>query len=74
MREMNNAASRRLGRALRESGSDGVVYDSVRDPGGQCAGVFWPDCVAPFSQAAHYTYVWDGTRVTDVIELTGIRL
>ncbi len=68
------AASQRLGRALRSDGSDGVVYDSVRHPGGQCAGVFWPDCVAPFRQAAHYAYAWDGTRVTDVIELTGIRL
>lgn len=68
------AASRRLGRELRESGSNGVAYDSVRHAGGQCAGVFWPDCVAPFTQAAHYAYAWNGTRVTNVVELTGIRL
>jgi hypothetical protein len=68
------AASQRLARELRSSGSDGVVYDSVRDPGGQCAAFFWPDCVAPFTQATHYTYIWDGKSITNVIELTRVPL
>jgi hypothetical protein len=68
------AASQRLGRELRGSGSDGVVYDSVRNLGGKCAAAFWPDCVAPFTQATHYTYVWDGTSITSVIELTRVPL
>lgn len=68
------AASQRLARGLRNSGSDGVVYDSVRNRGGQCAAVFWPDCVAPFTQATHYSYVWDGRSITSVIELTHVPL
>lgn len=68
------SASRKAGGALRASGSDGIVYDSVRHRGGQCAAVFWPDCVAPFVQSAHYAYVWDGTSITSVLELTEVRL
>jgi hypothetical protein len=68
------AASQRLGRSLRGSGSDGVVYDSVRNLGGQCTALFWPDCVAPFTQATHYMYVWDGHSITNVIELTRVPL
>lgn len=67
-------ASQRLGRALRRAGSDGVVYDSVRNRGGECAAAFWPDCVAPFVQATHYAYVWDGASITGVIELTQVVL
>lgn len=68
------SVSQRAARELRDAGSDGVVYDSVRHRGGQCAAVFWPDCVAPFAQATHYTYVWDGKSITNVIELTQVSL
>jgi hypothetical protein len=68
------SASQRAARELRDAGSDGVVYDSVRHRGGQCAAVFWPDCVAPFTQATHYTYVWDGRSITNVIEMTRVPL
>jgi len=68
------AASQRLGQELRSSGSDGVVYDSVRNRSGQCTAVFWPDCVSPFMQATHYSYVWDGKSITNVIELTQVPL
>jgi hypothetical protein len=68
------SASQRLARELRGAGSDGVVYDSVRHRGGQCAAAFWPDCVAPFTQAAHYTYVWDGGAITNVFEMTRVAL
>jgi hypothetical protein len=33
-----------LGSKLREAGSDGVVYRSVRGPQGECANLFYPDC------------------------------
>ena len=35
--------SQALARRLRGSGSDGVHYPSVRDPGGFCIAAFWPD-------------------------------
>lgn len=52
-----------LGRALRAGGSDGVVYPSVRDPGGECAGLFYPDLVRNPVQGRHLDYHWDGARV-----------
>lgn len=52
-----------LGRALRAAGSDGVVYPSVRDPGGECAGLFYPDLARNPIQGRHLDYHWDGARV-----------
>lgn len=55
--------SQALARQLRNSGSNGIVYSSVRCPGGECAGLFWPDVVPAPIQADHYDFHWDGTRV-----------
>lgn len=52
-----------LARQLRSAGSNGVVYSSVRCPGGECAGLFWPDLMPAPVQADHYDFHWDGTRV-----------
>jgi hypothetical protein len=68
------AASQRLGRALRTANADGLVYRSVRHPGGECAALFWPDCVAPCTQGMHYNYHWDGHRIAQVTELRAVAL
>lgn len=67
------SASQAVGGQLRAAHSDGIVYSSVRHRGGECAGLFWPDCVAPFVQSAHYAYLWDGASITNVVELKEIR-
>lgn len=51
---------------LRAQGEDGVLYRSVRCPGGQCIGAFWPDAVGLPRQSDHYEMHWDGTRVDRV--------
>jgi len=51
---------------LRASGSDGLIYPSVRKPGGLCIAAFWPDVVSIPTQASHLTYHWDGERVDQV--------
>jgi len=56
-------ASQIVGRDLRTSGSDGVIWQSVRFPEGQCIGAFWPDVVSIPVQGRHYSYHWDGSRV-----------
>jgi hypothetical protein len=66
--------AQRMAARLRAAGSNGIVYDSVRDPGGQCAAVFWPDKVGPCQVARHYAYVWDGAAIRDVLELTSLPL
>ena len=62
--------SQRLGRALRDAGSDGIVYPSVRSPGGTCVGLLWPDVPTIPVQGTHYDFHWDGTRVDRVRDCT----
>jgi hypothetical protein len=53
------------GAGLRKSGSNGIVYPSVRWPVGEAAALFWPDLISlPVIQARHLEYHWDGTTVT----------
>jgi len=55
--------SQALGAALRNGGSNGVVYDSVRNPGGQCIGAFRPRAVSVPIQGPHLRYHWNGSRI-----------
>lgn len=62
--------AQRLGRELRAAGSEGVVYPSVRRPGGTCAGLFYPDRASAPVQGRHLDYHWDGARVDLCRDLT----
>ena len=64
------AASVKLARVLRAAGSNGIVYDSARDPSGECVAAFHPDVVAPCVQAQHLVYRWDGKRIAKVLEVS----
>lgn len=55
--------SQALGRALRNAGSNGIVYNSVRCAEGECAGLFWPDLIPAPVQADHYDFHWNGEKV-----------
>lgn len=66
-------ASQAFATGLRRAGSEGIVYDSVRHPGGQCVAVFIPARLTRARQGAHYCYVWDGERITEVYQKTGLR-
>lgn len=57
------AAARAYAQALREKGSIGVVYSSVRRPGGECIGAFSPKAVGLPRQERHLNYRWNGMRV-----------
>lgn len=59
----NYAASQALAAALRFAGSDGLIYPSIRHPGGECAGLFFPDGAYDPVQGRHLDYHWDGARV-----------
>lgn len=56
------AYSRPFAAELRERGSDGIVYPSVRDDGGSCIAAFWPDVAGVPVQERHLQYEWDGAR------------
>ncbi len=62
------AASRAIGDSLRQAGSAGVVYRSVRHEGGECVGLFKPKGASQCLHAAYLLYVWNGQRFTDVFE------
>ena len=62
------AAGQQLGRTLRQAGSNGIAYDSVRRDGGQCAAVFRPRFLSRVRQEGYLCYVWDGLRIADVYE------
>ncbi|MCA3692358.1 MAG: RES family NAD+ phosphorylase [Aquidulcibacter sp.] len=57
------AVSQALAASLRATGSDGIVYPSVRHVGGECVGLFYPDCASNPTQGRHLAYHWDGQRV-----------
>lgn len=61
-----------FGANLREEGADGIVYPSVRDPGGECAAVLRPPVMTATRQGKHLGYEWDGERIRHVLELTWV--
>lgn len=61
-------AGRALAARLREGGSNGVVYPSVRHPGGACLGAFRPKAVGVPVQAKHLLYHWNGSRIDKVFD------
>ncbi len=56
-------AGQALGAALRASGSEGVVYPSIRRRSGECAGLFYPDRCTNVRQGRRLDYHWNGQRV-----------
>ena len=62
------AASQPLAAALREAGSHGIAYHSVRHEGGECVAVFKPRLLNNCRQERHLCYVWDGTQIAEVYE------
>lgn len=60
--------SQGLAAELREAGSDGILYRSVRHEGGECAAAFRPRLLANCRQERHLCYVWDGETIGTVYE------
>ena len=66
--EDSYAVGRNLARRLRSDRSNGIVYDSVRHAGGECAAVFRPRLLSNCRQERHLCYVWDGARISTIYE------
>lgn len=62
------AVSQETARALRDAGSNGIAYQSVRHDGGECAAVFRPRLLSNCRQERHLCYVWDGNDISTVYE------
>ncbi|MDT0576987.1 RES family NAD+ phosphorylase [Croceicoccus sp. F390] len=55
--------AQQLGARLKAQASDGLAYCSVRHAGGECVGLFYPDCASKPVQGRHLDYHWNGKRV-----------
>jgi len=64
------AESQHLAAKLKATGSDGIVYPSVRFEEGEAIAAFYPDVVTPPTQGRHLRYHWDGTRIAYVSDLS----
>lgn len=62
------ASSQELASRLRDSGSDGIIYMSVRHQDGECVAVFRPRLLSACRQERHLCYVWNGTDISAVYE------
>jgi hypothetical protein len=62
------APSQPFGAWLRQAGSNGLVYPSVRHRGGRCVAAFRPKTVGLPVQTKHLQYHYDGRRVVRYFE------
>jgi hypothetical protein len=60
--------SQAFGRELRDSKSWGIIYNSVRHSGGECIAIFRPPAVSVPKQNNHLRYLWNGHKITDVLD------
>lgn len=67
------ASAQAVGRSLREAGANGIVYDSVRQPDGQCVAIFRPRLVKRCRPVRVLSYAWDGERIAQVYEIRLLR-
>ena len=57
-----------------DPGEDGLIFESVRHPGGTNICLFRPRALAlPIMQGDHYEYVWDAAGALSIVKLTLVR-
>ena len=64
------ADSQELAARLLDAGANGVLYRSVRHPGGECVACFRPKLVLNVRMGPHFEYRWKGERAPAIARLT----
>lgn len=64
----NYTSAQHLAKSLRNGGSNGIAYESVRHDGGECVAIFRPPLLSNARQERHLCYGWNGHRVATVYE------
>lgn len=59
-------AGQALARDLHLAGANGVIYPSVRRPGGRCLAAFRPGLVQNIRQGATWAFHWSGRREPEI--------
>ncbi len=64
------AAGQALGESLLTTGSNGVIYRSVRNKGSECIACFRPRLVSNVRQGFHFEYIYEGSPEPIVRQLS----
>lgn len=64
--------SQRFGLQLKTAQSWGLIYNSVRHPGGICIAALRPPAISLPISLAHLRYCWDGQKITEVFDVKAI--
>lgn len=64
--------SQAFGKELRARKSWGLIYNSVRHQGGVCIAAFRPPTISMPKQIAHLKYIWNGHKITEVLNAKSI--
>lgn len=67
-------ASQQIGANLKNKGSSGILFHSVRHSGGHCAAIFKPKVISHCKQERHLAYHWDGEKISHVYEIQEVKL
>ena len=59
-----------IGRTLRAEGAQGILYPSVRHPGGECLAALRTGIVKNCLHAAYLEYNWNGRAIDAVFEVS----
>ena len=59
-----------IGRKLRAEGASGILYPSVRGPGGECLAALRTGLLSNCVHAAYLEYNWDGRGIDAVFEVS----
>ena len=66
--ETSYPSGQALAREILTSSGNGLLYPSVRNPGGQCLAAFRPHLVQNVRQGATWLFTWVGDPVPDIVQ------
>lgn len=66
------AHSQAYGAARRDDGCWGLLFRSVRHQSSECLAAFKPAAVGLPVQARHYRYLWDGSEIVHVLQVSTV--
>ncbi len=69
------SAAQQFAKEMRVNGSNGLLYRSVRDDGGECVAAFKPKTVTIPVQSGHYKYIWNAKKqkIENILEVNLVK-
>jgi hypothetical protein len=69
------ASAQQFAKNMRINGSNGLLYKSVRNAGGECVAAFKPKAVTIPVQGGHYRYIWSAKKqkIENILEVNLVK-